>query len=104
MREPAQLQAGRPARPHRSEPQEHIHAPARKEPPMFFQDMLPSDAERQRFDELCAAFSDFFQDCNRLLITAYDIAHGEAAATGEVYHSSVLMLVRHVIESLDGVG
>src|SRR4051812_2096715 len=70
---------------------------------MFFPEMLPSDADRQRFDELCAAFSTFFQNCNCCLVTAYEIVEEAAALTGELYHSSVLMLVRHVIESLDGV-
>jgi hypothetical protein len=70
---------------------------------MFFPDMLKTDAERQRFDEMCAAFSDFFQDCNRCLVTSWNIVQEAAAPTGEVYHSVILMLIRHVIESLDGV-
>jgi hypothetical protein len=52
---------------------------------------------------MCATFSDFFQECNRCLVMSWDIIQEAAAPTGEVYHSSILMLVRHVIESLDGV-
>jgi hypothetical protein len=70
---------------------------------MFFPEMLKSDAERQRFDEMCAAYSDFFQDCNRCLVMAWDIVQEAALPIGEVHHSSILMLVRHVVESLDGV-
>jgi hypothetical protein len=70
---------------------------------MFFPEMLKSDADRQRFDDMCAAYSDFFHDCNRCLVMAWDIVQEAAVPTGQVHHSSVLMLVRHLVESLDGV-
>lgn len=70
---------------------------------MFFTEMLKSDTDRQCFDEMCAAFSDFFQECNHCLVMAWNAVHHAAAPTGDVYHSSVLMLTLHVIESLDGV-
>jgi hypothetical protein len=70
---------------------------------MFFPDMLKSDAERQYFDQTCAAFSDFFQECNRCLVLAWDIVQEAAAPTTEEYHTPILMLVHHAIESLDGV-
>src|SRR5947209_20636140 len=70
---------------------------------MFFPDMLKSDADRKCFDELCAAFSDHFQECNRCLVLAWDIVQQAAAPTQEEHHTPILLLVRHVIESLDGV-
>jgi hypothetical protein len=70
---------------------------------MFFPEMLESDAERERFAELCAAFSDYFHTCNCCLVMAWETVQDAAAPTGEAYHSSILMLVRHIIESLDGV-
>lgn len=70
---------------------------------MFFREMLKSDADRQSFDQTCAAFSEFFLDCNRCLVTAWGMAHEAAALTKEEHHSPILLLVRHVIESLDGV-
>jgi len=70
---------------------------------MFFPEMLQSDADRQRFDQTCAAFSDFFQECNRCLVFAWEAVHEAAAPTGEEHHTPILLLVRHVIESLDGV-
>lgn len=70
---------------------------------MFFPEMLKSDSDRDCFDEMCAAYSEFFQDCNRCLVMAWGIVHEGAVPTGEIHHSSILMLVRHVIESLDGV-
>jgi hypothetical protein len=73
-----------------------------KEPPMFFREMLKSDADRQSFDQTCAAFSDFFLDCNRCLVTAWGMAQEAAALTNEEHHTPILLLVRHVIESLDG--
>ena len=41
---------------------------------MFFREMLKSDADRQSFDQTCAAFSEFFLDCNRCLVTAWGMA------------------------------
>src|SRR5262245_29690582 len=70
---------------------------------MFFQEMLKSDEDRQRFEQICAAFSEFFQDCNGCLVAAWRIVHQATTLTTEEYHSTILMLVRHVIESLDGV-
>jgi hypothetical protein len=70
---------------------------------MFFQEMLKTDADRRSFDEMCAAFSAFFQDCNRCLVMAWEIVQEAAAPTGEEHHTPILLLVRHVIESLDGV-
>ena len=70
---------------------------------MFFREMLKSDTDRQSFDQTCAAFSDFFQDCNRCLVTAWGMTQEAAAPTKEEHHTPILLLVRHVIESLDGV-
>jgi hypothetical protein len=70
---------------------------------MFFPEMLKSEADRQRFDQMCAAFADHFHECNRCLVLAWDIVQEAAAPTTEEYHTPILMLVRHVIESLDGV-
>jgi len=70
---------------------------------MFYPEMLKADADRQRFDEMCAGFSGFLQDCNHCLVMAWKIVHEAAAGTGEEYHTSILLLARHVIESVDGI-
>lgn len=70
---------------------------------MFFREMLKSDVDRQSFDQTCAAFSEFFLDCNRCLVTAWGMAQEAAALTNEEHHTPILLLARHVIESLDGV-
>ena len=70
---------------------------------MFFREMLKSDADRQSFDQTCAAFSEFFLDCNRCLVMAWGIVAGICRTDKRGHHSPILLLVRHVIESLDGV-
>lgn len=70
---------------------------------MFFPDLLVSDDERRKFEKACTEFSAFFDDCNACLIHAFNAAHEAAAKSNEQYHVTILLLVRHVIESLDGV-
>src|SRR5262245_10767377 len=71
--------------------------------PMFFPDLLPNAAQRESYERVCTDFSDFFQECTRSLVMAWGIVHEAAAKTEQEYHTSVLALVRHVIESLDGI-
>jgi hypothetical protein len=70
---------------------------------MFYPELLKTDADKQRFNEMCAAFSAYIQDCNRCLVMAWEIAQKAAASTSEAHHTPILLLVRHVIESVDGV-
>ncbi len=70
---------------------------------MFFPDLLQSDADRQKYERVCADFGDFCHECSRCLVFAWEAAHEAAGQTRQEYHSNVLALVRHVIESLDGV-
>ena len=70
---------------------------------MFYPELLKTDGDRQSFDNICTVFSEFFHDCNRCLVLAWEIAHEAAALTKEEHHTPILLLVRHVIESLDGV-
>src|SRR5262245_12912832 len=70
---------------------------------MCFPEMLPSDEQRESYARICDQFSDFFQECSRCLAVAWDIVHAAAAKTGQEYHSSILALARHVIESVDGI-
>jgi hypothetical protein len=70
---------------------------------MFFPDMLKSDADRRGYAEQCAAFSDYCNDCNKMLSMAWRIVSESGEPAKAEYHSSVLMLTLHVIEQLDGV-
>ena len=69
----------------------------------MFSDLLPSDSDRERLEKVCADFAAFVQDCIECLKRAFDISQEEAAKANKVHHATVLLLVRHVIESLDGV-
>jgi hypothetical protein len=70
---------------------------------MLFSGLLPSDSERGRLEKVCAEFSSFVQDCIGFLVQAFKISQEAAAKTNKVHHSTVLLLARHVVESLDGV-
>jgi hypothetical protein len=70
---------------------------------MFFPDLLPSDADRERLEKVCTEFGVFVQDCIGSLTQAFDVAQTEAAKENKFHHATVLLLMRHVIESLDGV-
>jgi hypothetical protein len=70
---------------------------------MLFSDLLPSDADRERLEKVCTDFAAFVQDCTGCLKQAFDVVHEEAAKANRVHHVTVLLLTRHVMESLDGV-
>jgi Family of unknown function (DUF5677) len=70
---------------------------------MIFSDLLPSNSDRERLEKVCADFAAFVQDCIECLKQAFDNTQEEAAKAKKVHHSTVLLLVRHFIESLDGV-
>jgi hypothetical protein len=70
---------------------------------MFFLELLASDADKQAYERVCAEFSDFFNECSGCLVMVWQIVHEAAAKTDGEYHANLLALVRHVVESLDGV-
>jgi len=70
---------------------------------MLFRDLLPTEADRQSLEKVCDAYCTYVQDCIGLLIQAFDLTVAAANKTQEMHHLSVIMLARHVIESLDSV-
>ena len=70
---------------------------------MYFREMIESEEEWAGYEKLLSDLATFVGDCVRYLIDAYNIAE-----TGSIHeqcysHATVLMLARHVIESIDGV-
>jgi hypothetical protein len=70
---------------------------------VFFPELLNSESERREYERVCADFGDFCQECCQCLVLAWNATHEAAGKTRREYHSNVLALIRHVIESLDGV-
>lgn len=70
---------------------------------MFFPDLLTNDKQREEHRKVCADFSAFLKDGLCCLIEACRIADQAAAKSSEIYHSTIILLTRHVIEYVDGV-
>jgi hypothetical protein len=70
---------------------------------MFFADLLPSDAEREKYKKVCSDFSAFLKDCLDCLIESYKAAGLAGGQSEKAYHATILLLTRHVIEYIDGV-
>jgi hypothetical protein len=70
---------------------------------MFFPDLLATDAEREAHKKVCSDFSIFLKECLSCLVEAYNTAEQSEAKSPEVYHSTIFLLTRHVIEYVDGV-
>lgn len=69
---------------------------------MYFEPLLASDEQRAEYRRQLASFAGFLGDYNRFLVRVVDAAHA-AMADGRGFHTTVLMLARHVVSSLDGV-
>ncbi len=70
---------------------------------MFFRDLVEPGEAWAEYEKLLSDLSTFVGDCVRYLINAFKVAHVKAAQEKCSSHTTVLMLVRHVIESIDGV-
>jgi hypothetical protein len=70
---------------------------------MYFKDLLPSDADYEKYKKLLQQFSDFVRDCISFPLTAYKVAEQSSFGDGKLHHSPVLMLIRHFCEQSDAV-
>ena len=70
---------------------------------MFFRDMIESTEQWAGYEKLLSDLAHFVGDCVRFLIDAYDMAEAGSFQEQCYSHATVLMLTRHVIESVDGV-
>lgn len=70
---------------------------------MFFREIIDSDEQWAEYEKLLSDLANFVHDCVRYLIDAYDVAQVSSFPDQCYSHATVLMLVRHVIESVDGV-
>ncbi len=70
---------------------------------MFFREMIESTEQWEGYEKLISDLSRFVGDCVRYLIDAYDVAQVGSVQEQCFSHATVLMLTRHIIESVDGV-
>jgi hypothetical protein len=70
---------------------------------MYFRDMVESPDEWAGYEEMLSKLSQFVRDCVTFLIDAFEVAQAGSAKEKCYSHATVLMLTRHVIESIDGV-
>ena len=70
---------------------------------MFFRDLIVSAEQWAGYEKLISDLSQFVGDCVRFLVDAYDVAQFGSAKEQCYSHATILMLTRHVIESIDGV-
>lgn len=70
---------------------------------MYFRDVIESPEQWAGYEELLSGLSQFVRDCVRFLIDAFDVAEAGSAKENCYSHATVLMLARHIIESIDGV-
>jgi hypothetical protein len=70
---------------------------------MFFSDLLQSPQQRRDYERICGDFAAFVKDCMTCLLESYKAVHEAVIKINEPHNVTVVLLVRHVIESLDGV-
>ncbi len=71
---------------------------------MYFRDLVESDADWQRYQSVLDHFSQFVEDCLKmLLVPCLDVVMPRAYQQPRYFHATVWVLARHVLSSLDGV-
>jgi hypothetical protein len=70
---------------------------------MYFYDLMEPGQDCAEYEKLLSDLSKFVGDCVRYLIDAFNVANVKAAKEQCSSHTTVLMLVRHIIEAIDGV-
>lgn len=70
---------------------------------MYFRDLVEPSKEWLKYEVLISDLARFIEDCARYLMDAFDVAQVASAQSKCYSHATVLLLSRHVIESIDGV-
>ena len=70
---------------------------------MYFKDLIASESEWLRYEQLLRSLSKYIADCISRLLSVYHIVEQHAAKDRSFHHATVGVLVRHVCEFTDGV-
>lgn len=71
---------------------------------MFYDELLVSDEARQNYENVRQDLSQFVDECVRYLVEVYQTCERTKAPQQDYHHAPVFLLVRHLMEMLDGVG
>jgi hypothetical protein len=71
---------------------------------MFYDELLVSDEDRQNYEHVRQDLSQFVDGCVRYLVEVYQTCERTKPPQQDYHHAPVFLLVRHLIEMLDGVG
>lgn len=70
---------------------------------MYFTDQLKERERLQDYEASLAPFAKFVDECARLVVSACEVAQRRTFPERKYHHATVLLLMRHVIEAIDGV-
>lgn len=70
---------------------------------MFFRDLVESTEQWEAYERLLSDLAGFVDESVRLLVSAFDAVQMASSPEKCYSHATVLMLARHVIETIDGV-
>jgi hypothetical protein len=70
---------------------------------MYFIDQLKDRARIHEYEATFVPFAQFVDDCAHLVVSAFEVAQKKTFPEKKYYHATILLLMRHVVESVDGV-
>jgi hypothetical protein len=70
---------------------------------MHFLDQLKDRGQIQEYEAVLAQLARFVEDCARLVTDAYELAQKRTYTEKKYHHATILLLMRHVVEAVDGV-
>jgi hypothetical protein len=70
---------------------------------MYFSDQLKDRDKLQDYESSLAPFAKFVDECARLVSSACEVAQKNTFPDQKYHHATVLLLMRHVVEAVDGV-
>jgi len=70
---------------------------------MYLRDLVDSESEWAKYTEILAYLADFLEDCVKHLLRTHAVVDQAASKDVKYYHATIISLVRHVCEFVDGV-
>lgn len=70
---------------------------------MHFSDQQKDQNRLQEYEASLAPFAKFVDECARLVGSASEVAQKKTSPEQKYHHATILLLMRHVVESVDGV-
>jgi hypothetical protein len=71
---------------------------------MHFIDQLKDGDQLQEYEAVLAGPAKFVEDCSRFVTDACALAQQRTFPEQKYHHGTIILLMRHVVEAVDGVG